>query len=74
MHDEGVRAATAIVLGQCDLPTTGRLCDIPDNAMTKEYVRAYPAISLSVYAGGLGLRAWHSYADCAHVGQWAQSF
>jgi len=74
MHDRGVRAATAIVLGQCDLPTTGRLCDIPDSAMTKEYVRAYPAISLSVYAGGLGLRAWHSYADCAHVGQWAQAF
>jgi hypothetical protein len=37
-------------------------------------VRAYPTISLSIYAGGLGLRAWHSYVDCAHIGQWAQAY
>jgi hypothetical protein len=57
-----------------DLPTTGRLCDIPDSAMTKVYVRAYPTISLSVYVGGLGLQTWHNYADCAHVEQWAQAY
>jgi len=73
-HDQGVKVACAASLGLVDaeqLAAVTYLHQVPDAALTEEFVRAYAQVRLDVGVGGHSMRSWGQFADAAFVGQWA---
>ena len=52
----------------------GFLHQVPDSQLPRQFVLAYPRMSMHEHAGGLGLRQWHRYAHTGFVGMWSLSW
>ena len=52
----------------------GFLHQVPDSQLPRQFVLAYPRMSMHEHAGGLGLRQWHRYAHTGFVGMWSLSY
>ena len=81
-HDDSIRVATAAVMAQYEpkpadvkLQAVGQgfLHQVPDSQLPRQFVLAYPRMSMHEHAGGLGLRQWHRYAHTGFVCMWSLS-
>ena len=52
----------------------GFLHQVPDSQLPRQFVLAYPRMSMHEHAGGLGLRQWHRCAHTGFVGMWSLSW
>ena len=68
LHDDGVMAAVAATYKQLTVPEGMNCCDVPQEMLHPHFRSIKGRLALQTFNGGMGMRAWRQYQNCAFVG------